>query len=238
MRRLLLLIASVVATVAVNAQAVGDTLATFAMTNYTGWTYTRSDTELNQTNIGKNKISLFTSSAGNVFALLSPSFTLDTRHNAVRVDARMHVNVPAELTSFDTDLLQLDMELYNSNNGKVLKKVHVPATADLDQTMSGTFLREDLGDAEILQLRLVAPRADKNLNLAVRKVTVVGLAGENHVYGDVNGDGNIDVIDINILINIILAVDSADDYPYPDANQDGSIDAQDINLLIGIILGL
>ncbi len=55
--------------------------------------------------------------------------------------------------------------------------------------------------------------------------------------GDINGDGNVDVNDLNIIINITLENDSADNYP-GDANIDGegSVDVNDINLLINLIL--
>ena len=55
--------------------------------------------------------------------------------------------------------------------------------------------------------------------------------------GDINGDGNVDVYDLNILINITLDKDSADNYP-GNANIDGqdSIDVKDINQMINLML--
>ena len=56
--------------------------------------------------------------------------------------------------------------------------------------------------------------------------------------GDINGDNSVDVADINIIINIMLGLDSASNY-IGDANVDGEggIDVSDVNVLINIILG-
>lgn len=56
--------------------------------------------------------------------------------------------------------------------------------------------------------------------------------------GDVNGNGTVDVEDVNILINIMLSKDSADNYDGR-ANVDGQddIDISDVNVIINIMLG-
>ncbi|WP_407405380.1 dockerin type I repeat-containing protein [Sodaliphilus sp.] len=55
--------------------------------------------------------------------------------------------------------------------------------------------------------------------------------------GDVNGDGIIDVVDINVLVSITLGNASADDYNgRADVNGDGAIDIIDINAILAIIL--
>ena len=56
--------------------------------------------------------------------------------------------------------------------------------------------------------------------------------------GDVNGDGNIDVSDVNIIINIMLGKVSEDNYPgNPDINGDSYVDVSDVNTVINIMLG-
>ena len=68
----------------------------------------------------------------------------------------------------------------------------------------------------------------------VEKVT---LAEATVLRGDVNGDGKVDVIDVNILINIMLGNDSADNYNGR-ANVDGEgiVDVADVNAVINIML--
>ena len=55
--------------------------------------------------------------------------------------------------------------------------------------------------------------------------------------GDVNGDGKVDVEDVNAVINIILELKSAKDYKgVADVTGDGKVDVEDVNAIINIIL--
>ncbi len=57
--------------------------------------------------------------------------------------------------------------------------------------------------------------------------------------GDVNGDGKVDVLDVNIVINIMLGKDSADRYDGRACVTEGdtNIDGADVNAVINIMLG-
>lgn len=56
--------------------------------------------------------------------------------------------------------------------------------------------------------------------------------------GDINGDGKVDVSDVNIIVNIILGKESESKYP-GNANVDGQggIDVGDVNMVVNIVLG-
>ncbi len=58
--------------------------------------------------------------------------------------------------------------------------------------------------------------------------------GPNPVAGDVNGDGEVNISDINTLIDIILSAST--DNEAADVNHDGEINVSDVNALIDIIL--
>ena len=59
------------------------------------------------------------------------------------------------------------------------------------------------------------------------------------VSGDVNGDYIVDVEDVNALVNIILKLNTAGDYPGNcDMDGNGIIDVEDVNAIINIILKL
>ena len=62
--------------------------------------------------------------------------------------------------------------------------------------------------------------------------------GSSWLKGDVNGDGEVNIADINALLNIILG-NIADDETMlrADVNEDGEINVGDINALVDIILG-
>lgn len=56
--------------------------------------------------------------------------------------------------------------------------------------------------------------------------------------GDVNGDGQVDVVDVSIVINTALESGNATDYPSDaDVNGDGVVDVVDVNITINIALG-
>ncbi|MBR1803939.1 MAG: leucine-rich repeat protein [Muribaculaceae bacterium] len=61
--------------------------------------------------------------------------------------------------------------------------------------------------------------------------------GDDPVLGDLDGDGKVDVSDVNIAINIILGADTTDEQrAKSDLNGDGKTDVSDVNSLINIIL--
>ncbi len=53
--------------------------------------------------------------------------------------------------------------------------------------------------------------------------------------GDVNGDGSIDVDDVNSIINMVLGLGGGEGV---DVNGDGSVDIFDINMIINLVLGI
>ena len=55
--------------------------------------------------------------------------------------------------------------------------------------------------------------------------------------GDVDGNGTVDIDDMNILINILLSFDSADNYDgRADITADDQVDINDVNMLVNILL--
>lgn len=56
--------------------------------------------------------------------------------------------------------------------------------------------------------------------------------------GDINLDGKVDVSDVNILVNIILGKEQAEDYGnrvY--ITEDDTVDVSDVNALVNMLLG-
>ena len=53
--------------------------------------------------------------------------------------------------------------------------------------------------------------------------------------GDVNGDGAVNIADVNVVIGIILGSTTAP--AASDVNHDGTVNIADLNVIIGIILG-
>ncbi|MDO4512032.1 MAG: endonuclease [Bacteroidales bacterium] len=62
-------------------------------------------------------------------------------------------------------------------------------------------------------------------------ITIEGMG----ITGDINGDGQVNVSDVTMLINIILGTEAPK--PQADVNADGDINVSDVTSLINIILG-
>lgn len=72
----------------------------------------------------------------------------------------------------------------------------------------------------------------------VDDITIEHLLFDLPLSGDINDDGNIDVSDVNILINIMLGKADTTDYTgNADIDGNGIIDITDVNALINIMLG-
>ena len=74
-------------------------------------------------------------------------------------------------------------------------------------------------------------RTTDGSNLSAQCIVTVGKA----LPGDVNGDGAVNITDLNSIINVILQGNSATEDGM-DLNGDGVVNISDINILIGIIL--
>ena len=92
------------------------------------------------------------------------------------------------------------------------------------------------GEHELVLKNIVC--ADAN---AVRYALPDAVCLINHsasIAGDVDGNGAVNGTDLNILINIILGKDNADNYGgRANVNGEGGVDGNDLNKLINIILG-
>ena len=79
--------------------------------------------------------------------------------------------------------------------------------------------------------------ASFNASAWSNRVTITLPTGPALEEGDVNGDGKVDVEDMNIIINIILETDKAENYTTKtDLTNDGKVDVEDMNVIITKIL--
>ena len=103
------------------------------------------------------------------------------------------------------------------------------------------FSDEQLGNAISLtfdngqSIRIMS--GDYNLTLNLEEMTLV-ITRNTYLKGDVDGNGKVDVTDVNIVVNIILGKDSADNYDgRADVNGVDGVDVSDVNAIVNIILG-
>lgn len=76
-------------------------------------------------------------------------------------------------------------------------------------------------------------------SMAYMEFTNTQSSGTTYQRGDVNGDGTVDVTDVNIILNIMLGKDDGSAY---DGRQyvsegDTDVDVTDVNIVINIMLG-
>lgn len=83
------------------------------------------------------------------------------------------------------------------------------------------------------QIFIVARAGDLMPSYAVSAVATDG--GVVTVTGDVTGDGQVDIADVNAVINIMLG--KADKVDAADVTGDGGVDIADVNAVINIMLG-
>ncbi|MBQ0069833.1 MAG: leucine-rich repeat protein [Bacteroidales bacterium] len=83
----------------------------------------------------------------------------------------------------------------------------------------------------------------QTVQYAVEDVEAYGVAGATYVpepkptvKGDINGDGVVDIADVNACIDMILGLQAATEVG--DVNGDGNVDVADMNAIIDIVLGL
>ncbi len=76
------------------------------------------------------------------------------------------------------------------------------------------------------------------LHLDNAQVGNIDVKFKGGIPGDINNDGVVDGIDLNIMVSILLGHDDADNYDgRADVNENNEIDAVDLNCIINIILG-
>ena len=71
-------------------------------------------------------------------------------------------------------------------------------------------------------------------SMAYMEFTNTQAGGADYLKGDVNGDGKVDVSDVNIVINMIL--NKVPMSSSADVDASGIVDVDDVNTLINIIL--
>lgn len=195
-------------------------LAVFDLNNYDGWQYNRvgSGFELNQFNISHLHIKLY-----HDYTLTSPAIEcsgLDSLH------IKVGYNVDAETKNFS----KLALTCSFSNADGVAADTTLSAKAVIgDQFLEASF---PINDGSYT-LKLAALKADINNNAAVRSVKISGIKNDKVNSADVNGDGSVDITDINAVINAIM---TGNDVFVTDANGDGITDIADVNTVVNGVL--
>ena len=150
------------------------------------------------------------------------------------------MRIGVHYTSFDAFFAQLD-DFYVGNGEEEGSTIDVSFIDHyevyLDGQLRGTVSEPVYTFTHLVNGRHVAGVKAIYTSGASAMVEYVFTIQATALPGDVNGDGRVDVDDLNIIINIILELNQdADARARADVDGSGQVDIDDINSLINILL--
>jgi hypothetical protein len=194
--------------------------------------------ELN-TETNQNSASFDDVDGGNT-TLFSPIFNLSPLDNAILTYYRWYTNDIGDNGNNDKWVVSVsdnggnswvDLENNSVSNASWVKQRFILSDyIDLNSEVQFKFVAEDIlntGDSG---------SGGSLVEAAVDDFTIEFLADGSSIFGDINYDESVDVLDVVLLVNMILGSESMN-FGTADLNSDGSINVQDVILVINIILG-
>ena len=222
MKRLLFL-----ACVLLLGSAVWAQVPQFSNKSFEDWIYTNPATPLNGSNILANKIYLYTTSTGLHLTLTSPRFAC---HKGEVIDMEVTwITDQWQQPSFVVSKVALTAALLDEAGVTVDSVTWVPTSVSRTNLVPLSLTVPcSMSQA---RLRFAAWKGDVNSSGAVRQIVI-----RASLRGDVDGDGEVNIADINAVIAAILGPVDPDLMERADVNGDGEVNVQDINAVIAIIL--
>lgn len=229
MKRFYSLVIMTLVALALLATVAEEPFLHFGLTSYEGWTYHRAGVDVDQNFISQGRVNLMVTEGGEMATLESPVFS-GQGLDSIRVYVDYHPHMPYVAAKV---ALQVDVIDAMGN-----------ALSTVTQDISANVMQQDVlvmlavptdGNCSLL---LSAPKADTNNCAAVYDVKVWAVTAGGPVQplrGDVNGDGKVDVSDVNILINTMLGKAAITEGS--DLTGDGKVDVSDVNAVINLMLG-
>lgn len=236
MKQFFTLIITAVAALTLQAAVADQTLLSFGINNHDDWYYNRDDVVVDNDAINTNRIALYTGEDGKQYTLLSPTFSTQ-QVDSLKVAMTIRL---AEDNNYNPAKLIQRVEMIDAG-GEVVATADVPVEpGSMMQTLVVTFAVPSMAQATLLFSAPKALEIENNIP-AVRSIKVWPVtksAATEPVRGDVNGDGKVDVADVNIIINIMLGKVNSDELrAASDLTGDGQVDVSDANSVINLMLG-
>lgn len=201
----------------------------FSSNGFAGWDYSNPAVELNETNILYNRIVLYTTSKGLQLMLTSPLFNCT---GGQTIDMKVTwITDQWQNSNFVVDKVALTAAILDESGTPVDSVTYTPTSVsrtnyvNLSITVPKGMTRA--------KLRFASWKADVNSSGAVRQIEMTST-----LRADVNGDGEVNVADVNAVIDVILGNgEDSDLRQRADVNADGEVGLADVNSVIEFILG-
>ena len=176
---------------------------------------------------------------GGATTLFSPTFNLSLLDDAIVTYYRWYTNDIGDngnndkwvvSVSDDNGSTWIDLENTSISNASWVKQRFILTNyINLTSDVKFKFVAEDIfndGDAG---------SGGSLVEAALDDFIIEYLSDGSGIYGDINSDESVDVLDVVILVNMILGTESPN-YATADLNSDGDINVQDVIIAINIIL--
>ncbi len=181
---------------------------------------------------------------GGETVLISPSIDVSGEYEVVLVYHRWYTNNLGDNPSTDTWKVQIssdggsswyDIENTSISNNSWEKKVFFLSDyIDLTSSMQLRFIAEDVyNEGEFGSGgSIVEAAVDDIMLLSVGEISDI-------LSGDVNFDGVIDILDIELTVNFALSITNPtpNQFQASDINSDGTIDILDVVIIVNTVLG-
>ncbi|MCQ2287926.1 MAG: leucine-rich repeat protein [Muribaculaceae bacterium] len=164
------------------------------------------------------------------------NISLENATNLNKIGKRALANVRAITITIPANVTSIGDEAFSKERGRYQWRTIESKIAD---PRSVSYGKDIFKGVDYKNCKLIVPAGTEDI---YRQCEPWAPFFENKpvVYktGDVNADGNVDVSDLNVVLNIVLGKDDAAKYDgRADVNGDKNIDVSDLNKIINIILG-
>ena len=225
--------------VMIGMSAMAQQLPRFASSSYDGWIYNNPGVVLSPTAIANGKVVLYVNSANLALTLTSPEFPcqdIDSINAVVTWYTAGFFD-----SSYDVARTALTMAIESSDDAPLDSITVTPVEASISTHTLSLTLAVPHG-LNAAKLRFVSWDADVVSSGAIKRVILSAVTADEPdepdvLPGDVNQNGQLDVEDVTMILNLLLKGSSGvENTTAADVDKDGEITIIDVTLLISKLL--
>lgn len=220
----------------ISATTAAQQLPQFAYDDYAGWNYNNPGVALTPGNIAGGKIFLYVGQDGHVLKLTSTKVCCTGLDS---IKATINWYTPSfRNPDFDLSRTALTLAIDDSHGTPIDSVTCTPTTTGTSRHSLNLAIAVP-GDADSIQMRMVCWQANVLSSGAIKQASFEAVIAPSQpaMLGDVDGDGELSVSDVVMMINHILGTSMLNDTSQCDLDHDGDVNVSDVTRLIAMILG-